>query len=372
MATLPCVKIPFVDLRAQFETIEPEIRAAIDAVLADTAFIGGPFVEAFERDFAAACGTRLAVGVSNGTDALILALRALGIGPGDEVITVPNTFIATTEAISAVGASVRFADVDESSANLDPSAFAAAIGARTKAVIPVHLYGRPAEMDAITKIAREHGLAVVGDCAQAHGARFRGRPIASQCDIACFSFYPGKNLGAYGDAGAVATDDDALASEVARLADHGRADKYTHAVEGYNCRLDGLQAAILSVKLRHLEAWSEGRRRVARRYGELLASVDGVTPPHDEPHHTPVYHLYVVRLANRDRVAKALADAGVATGVHYPIPLHLQPAYRRLGLSQGDFPIAERLADEILSLPIYPELDDERIEYVVSHLKAGL
>lgn len=366
------MKIPFVDLKAQFRSIEPEIRTAIDAVIDETAFIGGKYLASFEKSFAEFSGARFAMGVSNGTDALMLALRGCGVGPGDEVITVPNTFIATTEAISMVGASVRFVDVDERSGSMDPELLAQAIGPNTKAIIPVHLFGRPANMDPILEIAAAHGLKVIGDSAQAHGARYKSAPIATLGDVACFSFYPGKNLGAYGDAGAVATDDEEIAATVSKLRDHGRAEKYTHDIEGFNCRMDGLQAAILSVKLRHLAGWCDDRRAVAARYSERLADVPGVLTPPDDSDYESVYHLYVIRVANRDGIKKALGDQGVSSGVHYPIPLHLQPAYSHLGLGPGSFPVSEKLAGEILSLPVYPELGEEQIDHVVTCLKAAV
>jgi dTDP-4-amino-4,6-dideoxygalactose transaminase len=366
------LNIPFVDLKAQFKSIEPEIRAAIDSVLDQTAFIGGKNLSGFEEAFAEFCGTRYAVGVSNGTDALFLALRACGIGAGDEVITVPNTFIATTEAISMVGAKVRFVDVDERTQNMDPAKLAEAIGPNTKAIIPVYLFGRPTDMDPILEIAAKHNLKVIGDAAQAHGSRYKGKAIASLTDVTCFSFYPGKNLGAYGDAGAIATDNEEIAKLVGKLRNHGRAEKYTHDIEGYNCRMDGLQAAILTVKLPHLAQWGANRRAAAAKYNTLLADVAGVVTPPSDADYESVYHLYVVRVQNRDAVQQALRDAGVSSGVHYPIPLHLQPAYAHLGLGAGSFPVSEILADEILSLPVFPEITDEQIEYVAKSLTAAV
>jgi dTDP-4-amino-4,6-dideoxygalactose transaminase len=366
------LKIPFVDLKAQYRSIESEIRAAIDSVVSESAFIGGKYLERFEGSFAEFCGTEFAVGVSNGTDALMLALRACGIGSGDEVITVPNTFIATTEAITMVGAKVCFVDVDERSHTMDPARLAEAIGPDTKAIIPVHLFGRVADMDPILDIAAQHGIKVIGDSAQAHGARYKSKPVATLGDVACFSFYPGKNLGAYGDAGGIATDDAEIAAYVQKMRDHGRAEKYTHDAEGFNCRMDGLQASILSAKLAHLAQWSEKRRAIAARYNEFFADVPGIETPPDDEDYESVYHLYVIRVADRDVIKKSLADQGVSSGVHYPIPLHLQPAYGYMGLGRGSFPISERLAGKILSLPVYPELSEEQIEHVVNSVKSAL
>jgi dTDP-4-amino-4,6-dideoxygalactose transaminase len=338
-------------------------------VIRDSAFIGGARVKAFEEEFAAFSGARFAVGVSNGTDALRLALLACGICPGDEVITVPNTFIATAEAISMTGASVRFVDVRPDTSNLDHELLPGALSARTRCIVPVHLYGRPADMDPILDFAGRHGLKVIGDAAQAHGAEYRGRKVGALGDAACFSFYPGKNLGADGDAGAVVTGDPAIAEKVAVLRDHGRLAKYEHQVEGFNARLDGLQAAVLSVKLRRLEAWTERRREIARRYGRELGEIEGLTLPSDPDGARAVYHLYVVRSARRDALQASLQAAGVSTAIHYPIPLHLQPAYSRLRLGRGSFPAAERLASEILSLPMYPELRDDQLARVVEQVR---
>ncbi|MBI4607009.1 MAG: DegT/DnrJ/EryC1/StrS family aminotransferase [Planctomycetes bacterium] len=367
------MRVPFVDLKAQYDAIKTEIDAAVASVIRESAFIGGPYLKAFEKDFAAYCGSKHALGVSNGTDALRLALLACGVGPGDDVITVPNTFIATAEAVSMTGASVRFVDVEEGSLNMDPGRLAAAITSRTRCIIPVHLYGRPADMDPVLDIARKAGLKVVADAAQAHGARYKGRGIARLGDAVCFSFYPGKNLGAYGDAGAVATDDPAIAEKVALLRDHGRLEKYEHRIEGFNCRMDGLQAAVLSVKLRSLEAWTEARRRIAGLYGSLLEGAPGLTlPPAEDRDSRSVYHLYVVRTDAREELRGHLAEAGVATGIHYPIPLHRQPAYARLGLPEGSFPAAEASARRILSLPMFPELTEEQTLHVCSEVRRCL
>jgi dTDP-4-amino-4,6-dideoxygalactose transaminase len=364
------MKIPFVDLSAQYQTIRGEIDAAIRNVLEQAAFIGGPYLKAFEKEFAAYCRTPHAVGVSNGTDAIRLALLGCDIGPGDEVITVPNTFIATTEAISMVGATIRFVDVLPDTGTMDPTLLEKALTPRTKAVIPVHLYGRCADMDPILVIARKHKLKVIADAAQAHGAVYKGRAVAEIGDAGCFSFYPGKNLGAYGDAGAVTTADAEVARKVAALRDHGRTRKYEHDIEGFNCRMDGLQAAILSVKLKFLDRWTEARRRNAALYAELLTDVPGVDiPPPDGNGSRSVYHLYVIRTRNRDQLQKKLEENGVSTGIHYPIPLHLQKAYARLGLGEGRFPVSEDLARCILSLPMYPELNEEQIRYVARQIR---
>lgn len=360
------MKIPFVDLKAQYAAIQKEVDEAIATVIKNAAFIGGPHVKAFEQEYARYCGTRHAVGVSNGTDAIRLALLACGVEPGDEVITVPNTFIATAEAISMVGAKVSFVDVEPSTATMDPEWLEAAITPRTRAVVPVHLYGHAADMDPILAIAREHGLSVIADAAQAHGAMYNGQEIGTLGDAVTFSFYPGKNLGAYGDAGAVVSDDTAIASRVAMLRDHGRTKKHEHELEGFNCRLDGIQAAILSVKLRHLEAWTEQRRRNAVIYTQLLCDVPGLFVQRERAGTKAVYHLYVVRTESRDALQAHLRNEGIATGIHYPIPLHRQPAYGYLGLPEGSFPVAEQHCRQALSLPMYPELSEGQIQVVAA------
>ena len=364
--------IPLVDLQVQYEVIRREIDEAIREVLERSEFILGRIVERFEQDFAAYCGVQHAVGVSNGTDAIMLALRASGIGLGDEVITAANTFIATTEAISMTGARVRLIDVEPRTLTMDPAALARASNPATRAVIPVHLYGQPAAMDEILGIAQRHGLLVIEDAAQAHGAEHRGRRAGAMGHAATFSFYPGKNLGAYGDAGAVTTNDRKVADRVALLRNHGRREKYLHDVEGYNCRLDSLQAAILGVKLRHLEAWTIQRLGVAARYAERLAAIPDVTLPFAPAWVRHVYHLFVVQVPRRDDVLRALKARGVQCGVHYPVPLHLQPAYASLGYPRGAFPHSEAAANRILSLPMYAELTDEQMEYIVAALDASL
>jgi dTDP-4-amino-4,6-dideoxygalactose transaminase len=362
------MKIPLVDLKAQYASIKPDIDAAVQRVLDETDFIGGSAVTEFEKSFAAYCGTRSAVGLANGTDALQLSLLALGVGRNDEVITAVNTFIATSEAISATGARPVFIDNDPQTYTIDVKKIEEKITPRTKAIIPIHLYGQPAAMDAINEIAARHNLVVIEDAAQAHGASFKGKTVGTLGRLACFSFYPGKNLGAYGDAGAIATNDEALADKVRMLANHGRLKKYEHEIEGYNSRLDTLQAAILSVKLRHLRAWTEKRQRNASAYSQLLAHAATIVTPVVHPDATHVFHLYVVRVQQRERVQQALKDAGIATGIHYPIPLHLQPAYKYLGLPTGSFPVAERFASEIMSLPMYPELSADQIAFICDTL----
>ena len=362
--------IPFVDLKAQYDSIKPEIDAAIASVIAETAFIGGPHVAAFEDAFARYCGGSHCVGVANGTDALFVALKALGIGAGDEVITVANSFVATSEAIRMAGAQVVFVDIDPATYNLDVSRLEERITPRTKAIIPVHLYGQPADMAPIAEIARTHGLRIVGDAAQAHGALYRGQPIAQLADITCYSFYPGKNLGAYGDAGALVTNNGDWATAARMFANPGRTKKYDHDLEGVNSRLDGLQAAVLNVKLRHIEDWTERRRQNASRYTEALAGTSLVTP-RELANVRSVYHLYVVRVpgGRREALQEHLKARGINTGIHYPIALPYLNAYRHLQHGPGDFPNARRIADEILSLPMFPELSSEQIGYVAAAVK---
>lgn len=362
--------IPFVDLKIQYENIKKEIDAAIAGVLAKTAFIGGPYAKSFEEKFAEFCGVDHCVGVGNGTDALFIALKALGIGPGDEVITVANSFIATSEAITATGARVVFVDIDPDSYNIDVSQIEAKISSKTKAIIPVHLYGQPADMDPILDIAHRHNLKIVEDCAQAHGATYKGKVIGSFGDMACFSFYPGKNLGAYGDAGAIVTDDESLAIQAKMIANHGRVKKYDHDMEGVNSRLDGIQGAVLGVKLGYLPEWTEMRRQNAYAYNELLAG-SWVKTPVEIDDVKAVYHLYVVRVPDgrREALQEHLKEAGIATGIHYPIALPNLNAYTYLNHTEDDFPVATKASVEILSLPMYPELQRDQIEYVAKCIK---
>ena len=354
--------IPLVDLKAQYASIKQEMDHAIQGVLDNTAFIGGEALCAFEDAFASFCEAKVCVGVANGTDAIFLALKALGVGPGHEVVTVAHTFIATTEAIGAVGATPVFVDIKPDTMLMDTARLEAAITPRTKAIIAVHLYGQPVEMDAVNAVAQRHKIRVVEDAAQAHGARYRGKRVGTMGDVACFSFYPGKNLGAYGDAGAVVSTDVALAEEIRMLANHGRRpkEKYTHHAIGFNSRLDGLQAAVLNVKLKHLEAWNQLRRDHAAAYTRALAHLP-LRLPSVHPGATPVWHLYVVRLAMRDAVSSALEKQGINTGVHYPVPLHLQPAYQGMNIPRGALPVSEEAAQSVLSLPMYPELTPDQL-----------
>jgi dTDP-4-amino-4,6-dideoxygalactose transaminase len=359
------LSIPLVDLKTQYDSIKWEIDAALASVIDETAFIGGTFVKAFEMDFARYCGVTHCVGVGNGTDALCLSLMALGVGPGDEVITVANSFVATSEAIRMAGARVVFVDCDPETYNIDVTRIEEKITPNTKAIIPVHLYGRPADMDPILSLAKKHGLRIVADAAQAHGALYKGQPIASLADITCFSFYPGKNLGAYGDAGAIVTNDDQLALKARMLANHGRVDKYDHEIEGVNSRLDGVQAAVLSVKLRHLSQWTEQRRANAGLYAQWLKATDLVTPA-EPPDIYSVYHLYVVRVPDgrRQRLQAHLNSKGISTGIHYPIALPSLKAYSHLNHTDSDFIHANQASREILSLPMFPELSTDQIASV--------
>jgi dTDP-4-amino-4,6-dideoxygalactose transaminase len=366
------MKVPFLDLKAQYEPIRGEIADAIQQVLDKTAFAGGPFVAQFEKEFAAFCDTRFAVGVGSGTDALWMALLGLGIGPGDEVITVPDTFIATAEAISWCGAMPVFVDVDPVTYNMDPSKLEAAITRKTKAIIPVHLFGQMADMDPIMEIARERKFFVIEDASQAHGAEYKGKKAGSIGDAGCFSFYPGKNLGAYGEAGAVVTGNEELDRKMRMLRDHGQAKKYHHTLVGWNARMDGIQGAILSVKLRHLEAWTENRRRNAKIYGEFLKGVTGVVAPAEAGYGKHVYHIYAIRVPGRDRMIAALAEQDIHCGIHYPIPVHLLDAYKSLNLGEGSFPVAEKSAAEFVSLPMYAELTPAQIDRVTGGIATFL
>ncbi len=358
--------IPFGDLRLQYQAIKIELDRAIQSVLDEGWYILGVSVSAFESEFAAYCGTEFAAGVGNGTDALQLALMACGIGPGDEVVTTPLSATFTALAISATGAVPTFVDIDPDTYNMDPQKLEGAIGPRTKAIMPVHLYGQPADMDPILSIARERNLLVIEDAAQAHGAVYKGRRAGSLGDVGCFSFYPSKNLGAFGDGGMVVTDNPAIAEKVRMLRNGGQKGRYDHQLLGLNSRLDELQAAILRVKLTYLEKWNERRRHIAALYTALLA--DKVEPPIEMPHVRHIYHLYVIRSKDRDALQKHLAERGVGTAVHYPTPIHLQGAYRGLDLGSGSFPVAERSAEQVLSLPIYPELTDAKVRQVAAHI----
>lgn len=364
--------IPFVDLKAQYRSIKTEVDAAIQSVLDRTAFVLGPDVETFERSFAAYVGVDHCVGINSGTDALAIAVQGLGIGPGDEVITAANTFIASCEAVTNCGASVRLVDVEPGRRNLDWTKLEGALTRRTRAIMPVHLYGQPADMAPIMDFAARHRLLVIEDCAQSHGAKYQGGLTGSFGDAGCFSFYPGKNLGAYGDGGAVVTKDSRLASCLQLLRNHGQAAKYDHRIVGHCHRLDGLQAAVLGVKLPKLDAWNLLRSSRAALYDRLLADVPGIRIPTVAPDSTHVFHLYVIQVAGgrRDALLAHLGGLGIGAGLHYPVPIHLQAAYAHLGYKKGDFPVSEQLASEGLSLPIYPELEDEQVGFVAAAVRA--
>jgi dTDP-4-amino-4,6-dideoxygalactose transaminase len=363
------MKVPFLDLKVQYEGIKAEINDALQQVLEKTAFAGGPFVAEFEKQFAAFCGTEQCVAVASGTDALWVALLAAGIGQGDEVITVPDTFIATAEAISFTGAKPVFVDIEEKTYNMDPAKLEAAITPKTKALIPVHLFGQPADMDPILEIARKHNLFVLEDACQAHGAEYKGRRTGSIGGAGAFSFYPGKNLGAYGEAGAVTTNNAVLADKMRMFRDHGQPKKYYHDVVGWNARMDGFQGAVLSVKLKHLDAWNDGRRRNAALYGEFLGSGNGLIAPFEADYAKHVYHIYALRVKNRDAFMDALGKKDIATGIHYPVPVHLTGAYSSLGYKMGDFPVAEKCASEFVSLPMFAELSEAQIKYACEEIK---
>ena len=355
--------IPFVDLKAQYASIKDEVNAAIQGVLQTCQFTLGTEVAAFEAEFAAYCQAKHGIGVNTGTSAIHLALLAANIGPGDEVITVPFTFVATVSAICYVGARPVFVDIDPRTFNIDADTIEAAITKKTKAILPVHLYGQPADMDPILDIARRHGLVVIEDACQAHGAEYNGRRAGSLGDMGCFSFYPGKNLGAYGEGGMVVTDNPDYARTIRMLRDWGAERKYHHVLKGYNYRLEGIQGAVLRVKLRHLEAWTQARRAAAGRYDRLLAG-SGVRTPEAMPDARHVYHIYAIRTPHRHAWQEALQAQGIQTGIHYPTPVHLLPAFADLGYSPGDFPHAEQAANEVLSLPMFPELTAGQCEEV--------
>jgi len=363
------VTVPFLDLQQQIAPLRDEIDTAIRRVIDSCAFVLGEELRAFEAEFAAFCDTRYAIGVDSGTSALHLILRGLGIGPGDEVILPPNSFIATAECVSLAGATPVFADVDPQTHQIDPECVRRAITPRTRAVIPVHLFGRTADLNPLLALTQAHGIHLVEDACQAHGARYHGRRVGGFGIAAAWSFYPGKNLGAFGDGGAITTNDEALRDTLLQLRDHGQKRKYEHAMVGVNGRLDNLQAAVLRVKLRHLESWNAARRRAAARYTALLAGSDCTPPAPLRPGEDHVYHLYVVRHPHRSAVAAALQENKVGFGYHYPVPLHRTPAYAGLGCGPGSYPHSERLADEIVSLPMFAELTDLQIERVCDVLK---
>jgi dTDP-4-amino-4,6-dideoxygalactose transaminase len=358
------MKVPFLDLKAHHAPLIEKFDRAIREVIESSAFAGGPFVERFEEEFAAFCGSSYAIAVGNGTDALWLTLLALGIGEGDEVITVPNTFIATAEAITYCKARPVFVDVDPDTFTMNPAELEKSLTKRTKAIIPVHLFGQPADMDPILEFARANGLFVVEDAAQAHGAEYKGRKAGTMGEAGCFSFYPGKNLGALGEAGAVVTNDPELRKQIQMLRDHGQSQKYYHATMGWNCRMDGIQGAVLSIKLGHLDEANSLRRKHALEYNQAFAGIDDVLTPFEAKYARHVYHVYAIRVQERDAVLRHLQEKGIGCAVHYPVPIHLQVAGRNLGYAKGAFPIAENLADEFLSLPMFPELTEDQIEYV--------
>lgn len=365
------MKVPFLELAAAYAELQPEIDSAVLASLRSGWYIGGDDVEAFEQAYAAFTGARHCVGVANGLDALHLALRAMDIGPGDEAIVPTNTFIATWLAVSQCGATPVPVEPRDATCNLDPACIEAAITPRTRVILPVHLYGQPAELDPIHAIARKHGLRVLEDAAQAHGARYGGKRIGGHSDAVTWSFYPGKNLGALGDAGAVTTNDSDLAESLRALRNYGSSTKYVHEIQGYNSRLDPLQAAALRVKLTVLDEWNGRRARIAARYTEALADT-GLVLPAVATGAEPVWHLYVIRHPQRDRIQMLLREKGIGTLIHYPIPPHLQKAYAAAGFRRGQFPVAERMASELLSLPMGPQLSDEAVEAVIAALKSAL
>ena len=361
--------VPFVDLQAQYRSIKAEVDAAVQRVLDTSAFILGREVEAFERAFAEYVGARECVGVANGTAAIQLALQAYGVGAGDEVVVPANTFFATAEAVSTAGARPVFVDCDPLTYNIDATKIEAVVTERTRAVIPVHLYGQPADLDAVFEVAARHDLRVIEDAAQAHGALYKGRRVGALGRAGCFSFYPGKNLGAYGEGGAVVTNDAEVARRIRMLRDHGSEQKYRHELVGYNMRLEGIQGAVLNVKLKYLDEWNALRRRHAARYRELLAPLtSSFKLPAEAEYAEHVYHLFVVQTEERERLQRYLSAAGVQTGIHYPVPVHLQPAYAALGHMEGDFPEAESQARRVISLPMFAELTEQHLKYVADAL----
>jgi len=363
------MQVPFLDLKIQYKSIKSEIDPAIQNILDNTAFVLGKAVSDFEAEFAKEHSVKHCLGVSSGTDGNHLALWALGIQSGDEIIIPANTFIATAWGATLCGAKPVFVDCERDSYNIDPTKVEAAITNKTKAIIAVHLYGQPADLDPLKVIAKKHNIYLVEDCAQSHTAEYKGKRVGGLSDAASFSFYPGKNLGAYGEGGAVTTNNDEVAKRVKMLRDHGAVQKYYHELLGHNYRMEGIQGAVLGVKLKHLDKWTEERRRAAKKYNELLKDLPEITLPKEMSYAKHVYHLFVLQVNDggskkRDGLAKYLNDNGVSTGLHYPIPLHLQPCFKDLGYEKGQFPVTEKLAETGLSLPMYPELNDEQIKYV--------
>ncbi len=370
-AAKPATVVPFADLRGQFASIREEALTALREVAESGGYVLGPKVAAFEKAFAAFAGVKHCVGVNTGTSALHLALIAANVGAGDEVITVPMTFVATTWAVSYVGATPVFVDVDPDTCTMDVNQVRSKITSKTKAILPVHLYGQPADLEPLQQICREYGLALIEDAAQAHGAHYRGRSAGSIGLCGCFSFYPGKNLGAAGEAGAVVTNDDAVAARMRALRDHAQSQRYHHEELGFNYRMDAMQGAILGIKLKHLPAWTERRCRLAERYLKLLAGLP-LTLPKQAEGRGHVWHLFVVRHPNRDRIRDGLSARGIESGLHYPVPVHLQGAYRHLGHKSGDFPVSEQIGRECLTLPLYPEMTEAQQDLVVAALKETL
>jgi dTDP-4-amino-4,6-dideoxygalactose transaminase len=363
------MKINFVDLKRQYHKYSREFNQAIKEVLEKTDFILGGEVQRFEKDFARYCGTKYCLGVASGTDALLLSLKSLNMGTGDEVITAANTYIATVLAISMVGAKPILVDMNPETYNIDVEKIEKNITKRTKAILPVHLYGQPADMEPITKIAQKYNLYLVEDACQAHGARYQQKKVGSFGDAAAFSFYPGKNLGSYGDGGAITTNNQKLAEKIFMLRNYGQKVKYHHLIKGYNSRLDTIQAAILRAKLIHLDSWNKKRRRIAKLYNQLLSKIEGVVIPKEFPNFESVYHIYLIQVEKRDQLREYLAQKGITTLIHYPVPIHLQPAYRDLGYKKGNFPITENFCNRIVSLPMFPELNDKEIHFIVSSIK---
>lgn len=366
------MKVPFVDLAAQYRSIKPQVQTAVNGVLDRCDFILGGDVTAFEKEFGSWAGAAHTVSCANGTDALVLALKACGIGPGDEVITTPYTWISTVLAVSLVGAKPVFADIDPATYNIDPSLISKRVTRRTKAILPVHLYGQSAAMDDIADIAKKHKLLIIEDAAQSHGSYWRGMRVGQTGVATCYSFYPGKNIGAYGDAGAVTTPDPKIARALRLLRNMGQEVKHKHEVIGTNSRLDSLQAAVLRVKLKHLEDWTEARRKAAQRYHRMLKDLKNVIAPKEADGVRHVFHVYAVQVPRRDAVVKQLNADGVSAQVHYPTPVHLQPCYRSLGYKKGSFPVAEKVCSRILSLPMYPEITEAQQAYVVDRLRTAL
>jgi dTDP-4-amino-4,6-dideoxygalactose transaminase len=364
---VPQVQVPFLDLKAQYAALEPQIRQAVLETIASGTYVLGPKVAAFENAFAEYHGARHCIGVNSGTSALHLALLAAGVGPGDEVITVPMTFVATSWAISYLGARPVFVDVDPVTYTMDVSRVERAISQWTRALLPVHLYGQPADLGPLREISQRHGIPLIEDAAQAHGAAYQGKSVGTWGQSACFSFYPGKNLGAYGEGGAILTNDDAVMTRIRRLRDHAQAERYHHDEIGFNYRMDAIQGAILGVKLKHLEKWTQARRRLAQRYRRLLRHLP-LTLPSEAEDRRHVWHLFVVQTPLRNGVQEALQARGIQTGLHYPRPVHLQKAYRDLGYQAGAFPVTERIARECLTLPLYPEMTDEQQDAVCAAL----